>query len=822
MKKYLLTGMAAMMFCGVFTSCSRDTDFGQTKQQQIQETYEEAFISRFGNPSPNQDWGFGSQTTAQARTRAVVDNPTVTLIGNSFNKTLADMSDLLATAISSGTNVDAYFSNFTKYTSWWGSKWNDQFYQINGTVIDSDLSDDYLAQARNIILREIPEGKDNRYKTTETNYTITTKGGPVTLTPIYHNSNSGDKISYYYYPANTTPTVDEIKAMKKYTIGNMADPQVCNTDNYSFYRKTFYLVYDGPDGPTHEFPAGLKINFIISNTWVGNGNLTIYNSGGITVSDEEPTPDPTPDPEPTPDPTPDPTPTSELVAGTQIFKYSVPENKSYFCGEYAYRNGDGPYSTQFVRIGNNGLYDYQWAQKNDSYNDFGISSRNSIDGYSYYTPGNEVNGSLEPGSTVYYFKFTYNNDDGLGRSADEFMARVGIKINGTKSLYVYELDSPSSTSGNPVINGQYYPETFNGVIEFRINQGKTYAIYASGSKLGFYGCEVLYENSKRQSARSNTRGSYVTDIVTAELPNNPEYYGDGRLNESIHNSGITQWNKPDNLDEFKSTTSHVAIFSLGDKNYVGFEDWKDFDYNDVIFEVTGTEGGTTITEELDEWDEIRVIAEDLSVGQNTDFDFNDIVYDVRRYKKDTQTKHKNGDVEIILRAAGGTLPLYILAYDDDHEVHHLFNVDQYTMVNTNAKARGMKGKDDAAPVTITVTSEQLAALGISSPATAEIGVIARAIPVWVYKNEEKILLDAPDPAVGIASKFGVRIAADGYQWCEEREDIDHKYTIQQDGTSLFTEWVQGFYPNNDWWKYAKKSITEYRAAKEAANNSTNP
>ena len=68
MKKYLLTGMAAIMFCGVFTSCSRDTDFGsQTKQQQIQETYEEAFISRFGKPSPNQDWGFGERTTAATR-----------------------------------------------------------------------------------------------------------------------------------------------------------------------------------------------------------------------------------------------------------------------------------------------------------------------------------------------------------------------------------------------------------------------------------------------------------------------------------------------------------------------------------------------------------------------------------------------------------------------------------------------------------------------------------------------------------------------------------------------------------------------------------
>ena len=36
-----MTGMAAMVFCGVFTSCSRDTDLGGSNpQQSIQETYE--------------------------------------------------------------------------------------------------------------------------------------------------------------------------------------------------------------------------------------------------------------------------------------------------------------------------------------------------------------------------------------------------------------------------------------------------------------------------------------------------------------------------------------------------------------------------------------------------------------------------------------------------------------------------------------------------------------------------------------------------------------------------------------------------------------
>ena len=73
MKKYLMTGMAAVALCGAFTSCSRESDFGaQTPQQSIQETYETAFKTRFGEPAPEQNWGFGPSVAAsRAMTRAI-------------------------------------------------------------------------------------------------------------------------------------------------------------------------------------------------------------------------------------------------------------------------------------------------------------------------------------------------------------------------------------------------------------------------------------------------------------------------------------------------------------------------------------------------------------------------------------------------------------------------------------------------------------------------------------------------------------------------------------------------------------------------------
>ena len=69
MKKYLMTGIAALTFSGLFTSCSHDMDqyTGGNVTENIQKDYETKFVSRFGEPASTQDWGFGSSSVAGTR-----------------------------------------------------------------------------------------------------------------------------------------------------------------------------------------------------------------------------------------------------------------------------------------------------------------------------------------------------------------------------------------------------------------------------------------------------------------------------------------------------------------------------------------------------------------------------------------------------------------------------------------------------------------------------------------------------------------------------------------------------------------------------------
>ena len=61
MKKYLMTVMAAVALGGLFTGCSNDVDLngGNTAEFNIVQNYENAFVTRFGQPHENQTWGFG-------------------------------------------------------------------------------------------------------------------------------------------------------------------------------------------------------------------------------------------------------------------------------------------------------------------------------------------------------------------------------------------------------------------------------------------------------------------------------------------------------------------------------------------------------------------------------------------------------------------------------------------------------------------------------------------------------------------------------------------------------------------------------------------
>jgi len=77
MKKYLMTGMAALAMCAAFTSCSKDTDFSDVREQNSQVNYETAFVSKYGQIASNQDWGFGQfrykGANARVMTRAEIN-----------------------------------------------------------------------------------------------------------------------------------------------------------------------------------------------------------------------------------------------------------------------------------------------------------------------------------------------------------------------------------------------------------------------------------------------------------------------------------------------------------------------------------------------------------------------------------------------------------------------------------------------------------------------------------------------------------------------------------------------------------------------------
>ena len=63
MKKYLMTGMAALAISAAFTSCSHDDDIEVYTQEQIANAkYQQAFESVFGSVNPNVNWGFENQT----------------------------------------------------------------------------------------------------------------------------------------------------------------------------------------------------------------------------------------------------------------------------------------------------------------------------------------------------------------------------------------------------------------------------------------------------------------------------------------------------------------------------------------------------------------------------------------------------------------------------------------------------------------------------------------------------------------------------------------------------------------------------------------
>ena len=104
-------------------------------------------------------------------------------------------------------------------------------------------------------------------------------------------------------------------------------------------------------------------------------------------------------------------------------------------------------------------------------NDFNAATANSnVAGFGAFTSGNGVNGTAN-GGTVYYIKPTY---DGT--------ITVAIVLNAGKSFFILEDGTPLDNYNGITVNEKKY-----GTFTFDVKAGATYAVFCTGSKLGFYG-----------------------------------------------------------------------------------------------------------------------------------------------------------------------------------------------------------------------------------------------------------------------------------------------------------------------------------------------
>ncbi len=172
----------------------------------------------------------------------------------------------------------------------------------------------------------------------------------------------------------------------------------------------------------------------------------------------------------------------------------------------------------------------------------------------------------------------------------------------------------------------------------------------------------------------------------------------------------------------------------------------------------------------------RVIAEDLTVDQNTDFDFNDVVFDV--YSKGV----------IRIRACGGTLPLRV----DGQEVHGLFGKETGDMINTGWNGVSIDYEN-------TYRDIKYSGGSIANAAAAN------GILVEVQKQSGWIPLDAP---VGeVASKIAV---GNDYEWCRERQDIDSKWHLRSTGYKPFSDYVKGIVIGYEWYEMVIREAAKYQ------------
>ena len=766
MKKYLMTAATALVLGGLMTSCTHDTDVAQTASQDIIQQYEKVFTTAFGTPAPNQTWGFGDSSNTIANTRAFTrtfddrpqqptfssDIPLQNLQKPEFYNTLAEARTALGNSL--------YYSKDRAGN-----------YQ-NGDVIYIDK--DYSS---------VP---DNR------NLTIYVDGN-VTFSGNTLQSNGGVK---FIVTSKSTLTISSLSQLVSIYLAPEAKLKLANNANVNFDNNWSNVDQNGSDkysgspvtylylSPKSTVEGGNKLSFQ-SGAKVYNDGGTIHvnnldlndfcalkNEGSITVD-------------------------NDLSCTNQ---YSYIRNAS---GKKITVNGKLELKNNHSYLYNEGEVDVEGAITLDNTN-AEIVNNGKLSGASLSTAaGGKVHNKLHAtvvidGETKFKnIQDCWMNDGSytsgsftIKGQANQIYNNCMLTVNGL--FNIYESGSKFVLQGDASLVCESFQWKqagfYMGSRSLLKVKGVLYSENMnSNSDCGFHGpsgsnpyaviqAEEIRRDEVRQYSMIYKGNLYVDTKVhfpwgaldpANNPPSQPYYYFDSSVKFSFDDSK--------NNPNIKKSNSPVSI-----------------DPSDCS---PGYEGDDDDNKEADP-DVVRIIAEDLTWGsENGDFDFNDVVFDVS-LSDDKET------ITITLRAAGGTLPLRI-AGNDDFEVHKQFGVPTGTIVNTGTALSISKPVQtwsfpnrDTRNYTLVDGQEVAQTYGNT------VKEVAYNLPVEVYKlvNGTKVWVELQAPV----GKAAAKVAVDNtYDWCDERESIDAKYYDRSLSRGKFSMYVRKLAPyaeDNSWYK----------------------
>lgn len=692
MKKYLMTGIVALAMGGMFTSCSHDMSvYNVSQSEQVLQKYEQSFVQAFGEPAPTQTWGFSSSTVAGTRgtTRSISVN------GDSYDKfpSTSDIAGNFPTAIPE--NADEVSQLETKY---------------KGTTIQGQWGPVQLWDLYAIYSNLITEGYNLKI----------TQAGTTELGGTYQNAGwDNARGKNVIYPYNVYVDVD----------GDVTIRRAGSTHFNLYILRGNVTLEDnyGEQAGLISVAAGATLNDY-RNSIAANQGISLFNRGTVNAKNSE-----------------------KYDIGNFCKVYN--EGKFNVTGALTYSPGDAN-DSYFMNLGDDAELTAPSMTLNSTGNFFNdgkvtISGETSVTQARLYwvNAGHYTTGTMTfsaKNSTFYnYCQLIVTGN------AHMYDGEFNLMNNSYTEAATAEFDNfivnMGSNSGINIKGATNWIAQGDGTYQgFRVFDG------ASGSYVRLGG-KATVASHKRTLSISSGITFFINEL---EIIKGGNVVTEQQLKDNQDGDyPVLDLNgtKAESLTVIPNTTSCSATWSIGG-------------------------GGSANTET------IRVMGEDLTINTNSDFDFNDVVFDVTWGKG-------NEEATIVLKAAGGQLPIYIVRDDDELEIHALFasangresGITQKTMINTDA---GHHNDYKCPQITLKQSNKDNVDWDADN-----IHDFASSIKIIVYKNGSEFILNAPKGDV--PSKIAV---GTDFEWCDERQDIDKR----TDGK--FTEYVGGAHSWNTWYK----------------------